>query len=318
METTAQLKQRLDQYYAQIAGNATIAKSHVKTYTRKDGTIVKEHDDSRSKKTQPAPTGHHHNLVALLRKRKAGDDKKPKGRIGHPMALLRTVAKKKVEPEKDAALDAKKADSKPRKPKETAAATRKRIEAEIRGGEPRHVLGEIHYVKKSHRVRHLLTLIKSHVRGHVMPSGRMSADYERHARRMGKMLDSHRETLEHRVIDLFHLNRSESAKIKRLTGEETEGYVHRVGTPGFSHVLRRHGEGREQRHDQEPLTDTDIERIPLVVGEADSMTEGDISKRGNKTVVFTKKFEDGTIHYVAEIFRGGRYIANLTMFKKKS
>jgi hypothetical protein len=62
------------------------------------------------------------------------------------MALLRTVAKKKVEPGKDAALAAKKTARKPRKPKETAAATRKRIEAEIRGGEPRTVLGETHYV----------------------------------------------------------------------------------------------------------------------------------------------------------------------------
>ena len=129
-------------------GNAVIAKSHVKTYTRKDGTIVKEHDDIRSKKTQPAPTGHHHALVALLRKRKVatGDGKKPKGRIGHPMALLRTVAKKKVDPEKDVAKDAEKVASKPRKPRATAADTRKRIEAEIRGGEPRTVLGETHYV----------------------------------------------------------------------------------------------------------------------------------------------------------------------------
>jgi hypothetical protein len=308
-----------------------LLKSHVKTYTRKDGTIVKEHNDSRSKKAQPAPTGHHHALVALLRKRKVatGDGKKPKGRIGHPMALLRTVAKKKVEPGKDAAKEEKKAASKPRKPKETAAATRKRIEAEIRGGEPRTVLGETHYVKVLAKARREEDEIVDYFNSDLIKSeekrdahGRFSrteesARHDAKLRRLyGQAAGKENHPIEGHVIR--SVTREEAEKIRRLTGISVDNYRFGVTNTGLRHVHKEHGnETVEAQANQVAIKEHDIQRIPDIISRPKVIRRAHDTPQGNKTISFEKEYTDGTEVYIVEVIARSSLLHVKTMFKKK-
>jgi hypothetical protein len=299
-------------------GNATIAKSHVKTYTRQDGTIVREHDDSRTKKTPAAPKGHHHALVALLRKRKAatGDGKKPKGRIGHPMALLRTVAKKKVEPGKDAAKEEKKVAGKPRKPRETAAATRKRIEAEVRGGEPRHVLGEIHYVKKSRQIAHGAILLKSNKNHDRDGKFAASPEVARTIASLRKLYQSRKET-ENKTVTIRMIGRAEAQKISEAAnGIRVDNYTIKVTRERIRHVDDNHGDAeKEKEAKQIQITEEDVARIPEVISRPIKIGEATRTKDGNRTVAFFKKYKDGTIKCVFEVSVRSSEVRLKTMFK---
>lgn len=435
-------------------GNVLL-KSHVKTYTRKDGTIVREHDDSRSKKAQPAPTGHHHALVALLRKRKVatGDGKKPKGRIGHPMALLRTVAKKKVEPGKEtsklgpdlfgkgdgdmavksplkvfggnsdhssgeASLEAerknygklvdlavahnvkragiedvaikdlhslqttvgknkaaqmakeyddKKAKEEPpvvyrtpdgklilkdgnhravgalmagrthikaevfdlEKPKATAAATRKRIEAEIRGGEPRTVLGETHYVKVLAKARREEDEIVDYFNSDLIKSeekrdahGRFSrteesARHDAKLRRLyGQAAGKENHPIEGHVIR--SVTREEAEKIRRLTGISVDNYRFGVTNTGLRHVHKEHGnETVEAQANQVAIKEHDIQRIPDIISRPKVIRRAHDTPQGNKTISFEKEYTDGTEVYIVEVIARSSLLHVKTMFKKK-
>lgn len=75
---TKQLEENLVKSVAELEEAAVMAKSRVGSYTRKDGTFVKEHDDGKAARPKADAYGHP-NVVGHADKLQGGDAKKAHG-----------------------------------------------------------------------------------------------------------------------------------------------------------------------------------------------------------------------------------------------
>lgn len=85
----------------------------------------------------------------------------------------------------------------------------------------------------------------------------------------------------------------------------------------YRHIQKRHGQGHEQRSDQRPVLDSDIERIPEVIENYDSVNFGAKTDRGNDAIVYQKMFSDGTFIAVEEVRKKNRKLGVHTLYIKK-
>lgn len=106
-----------------------------------------------------------------------------------------------------------------------------------------------------------------------------------------------------------------AAKIKAATGKDVSGYQHFVDHDALVHIDRQHGVGREDQKGQSPVTKDDIQKIPEIVAQPDSISAGGKSKRGLPTIVYAKRF-NGTTYYVEEQWLGQKLLAAKTMYKE--
>lgn len=150
--------------------------------------------------------------------------------------------------------------------------------------------------------------------------GRFSrgSDAERAAGKLRQLVASARSgerELKHHILSA--VTKEEAAKIKAATGLNVENYRHAVTNASIRHILKQHGnQSAEAGAGQAAITDEDIQRIPQIISRPSRIRKGSDTTRGDKTVVYEKRFPDGTIHYVAEVIGAGRVLHTKTMFKK--
>jgi len=101
-------------------------------------------------------------------------------------------------------------------------------------------------------------------------------------------------------------------------GYNLEGYKHNIDTYGVKHTLKNHGnKDKEEKRGQIAVTKRDIEQIPDIVYNYDSVKFGEKNKIGREILVFSKKMSDGTTVYVEEIRTGNKELTLNSMRKHK-
>lgn len=105
-----------------------------------------------------------------------------------------------------------------------------------------------------------------------------------------------------------------AGKIKDATGRDVSGYQHFIDHDALVHINREHGVGHEDQPDHEPVTADDIARIPSIVANPDSVSDGGQSSRGRPSVKYAKQ-SNGTTYYVEEQWKDEKLMAAKTMYK---
>ena len=112
-------------------------------------------------------------------------------------------------------------------------------------------------------------------------------------------------------------------KIKSLFGIDVKGRRHMITDYDIRHILNQHGDEKtEKARGQIAVTKTDIEKIPDIINNYDSITKGTpnidtLSKKKFNTIRYTKKYNDN-ITYVVEVIPSNNNQLNIkTMWKKE-
>lgn len=95
----------------------------------------------------------------------------------------------------------------------------------------------------------------------------------------------------------------------------TSEYNHTIDNNAINHSLKRHSSESERLQGQVPITELDIEKVADVIDNYDSI-KVDENKRGQKVIVYSKKYSDGTTIYVEEVRKGRKELAMVSMRKK--
>ena len=148
-----------------------------------------------------------------------------------------------------------------------------------------------------------------------------------------KIVDMFRKRNEpgNRVEVLGTINREVADDIHRANPAiDAEGAEQVVDSRLFRHADDRHGERRREKgrslgetdESQIPLAEEDYRRLPDVLADYDAIESGSSTRHeGAPSIVYRKKFGDGTIYYVeyAQVNTGGkRQMAGKTMWKKRT
>lgn len=112
-------------------------------------------------------------------------------------------------------------------------------------------------------------------------------------------------------------------KIKSLFGIDVTGRRHMITDYDIRHILNQHGDTKiEKARGQIAVTKADIEKIPDIINNYDSITKGTpnidtLSKKKFNTIRYTKKYNDN-ITYVVEVIPSNNNQLNIkTMWKKE-
>ena len=112
-------------------------------------------------------------------------------------------------------------------------------------------------------------------------------------------------------------------KIKPLLGIDVTGRRHMITDYDIRHILNQHGDAKiEKTRGQIAVTKADIEKIPDIINNYDSITKGTpnidtLSKKKFNTIRYTKKYNDN-ITYVVEVIPSNNNQLNIkTMWKKE-
>lgn len=95
-----------------------------------------------------------------------------------------------------------------------------------------------------------------------------------------------------------------------------EGYSHALYDSDIQHIIDTHGEGNETSKDQIGLTKADLLRLPIVVGDYDTVELAETSKRGSLRIRYTRVFDDGVAYVVEEVRKKKKVLAVQTAYKK--
>jgi hypothetical protein len=106
------------------------------------------------------------------------------------------------------------------------------------------------------------------------------------------------------------------ARIKAATGRDVSGFRHIVGRNAINHIHKQHGVGREDQEGHLPVTKDDIEKIPTIVSNPDTVEIGETA-RGLPAIKYSKRF-NGTTYYVEEEWTNEKLLAAKTMYKTKT
>ncbi len=121
-------------------------------------------------------------------------------------------------------------------------------------------------------------------------------------------------TLDSSVLryDLGRVNSATARKIFELTQVDVSFFSHEVDSYALRHAFKKH------KNDKPPLTLNDFKKISKIVTNYDTISIGWITKEGNKSVVYTKKFDDGIIFYIEELRTKHGTLSLKTMYKTKT
>jgi hypothetical protein len=106
----------------------------------------------------------------------------------------------------------------------------------------------------------------------------------------------------YKILQLWEVDKNESAKINKNTGYEVEGYTHTIDSYSIEHIQDRHPD----------LEKNDIAKIPDIIYQPDT-----IYNAGNKHIGYKKEFKDKNFTYIEEIFSKKKRLNSKTLYKNK-
>ncbi|HRG46140.1 MAG TPA: hypothetical protein PLX69_17010 [Leptospiraceae bacterium] len=106
----------------------------------------------------------------------------------------------------------------------------------------------------------------------------------------------------YKVLKLWEVDKTESAKIKKQTGYEVDRYTHSIDSYSIKHIQDRHPD----------LEKNDIAKIPDIIHQPDQMYDA-----GNKHIGYKKEFKDKVFTYIEEILSKKKRLNSKTLYKNK-
>ena len=121
-------------------------------------------------------------------------------------------------------------------------------------------------------------------------------------------------------IVLAKVDKKTADIIEKITGINTIDRIERITASDIRHILNRHGDKEtETKKGQLPITKTDLEKIPDVIQNFDSIEKGNINvdKKGeHQTVRFIKEYNNNSLYVVEVVPSEGNTLTIKTMWKK--
>lgn len=118
------------------------------------------------------------------------------------------------------------------------------------------------------------------------------------------------------VHEYATIGSQEASRLKQITGIDFDGYAHSIDGSTVLHVLGRHGEEQETRHDHIALTLEDFEALPDVIANPDGTTLIEPGTDGKLRIRHTKRTNGYLVIVEEERRRKGR-LAIVSMRKVK-
>ena len=120
--------------------------------------------------------------------------------------------------------------------------------------------------------------------------------------------------------DIAPVSEELAGKIRNVSNNviDPTGYTHIADASAINHAMDHHGEMSDLLRGQIPINRDDIERIPEIFSNPDSIRYLGKSDAGLEMVEYMKRFEDGTEIYVEEARVGRRRMAMKTLYKRKT
>jgi uncharacterized membrane protein YbhN (UPF0104 family) len=99
-------------------------------------------------------------------------------------------------------------------------------------------------------------------------------------------------------------------------GLAVNGYLHTIDTSAVRHIIARHYRIKiEKSRGQLPLSDSDLLKIPEIIGSPDQIVFGAENPRHQPMIGYIKRMPDGTILYLEEVRTGKGELAAVSMRK---
>jgi|GEM_PF-2220325 len=116
------------------------------------------------------------------------------------------------------------------------------------------------------------------------------------------------------------VTKEEAQTIKEKTGIEVdENFQHTIDNYAINHILKKHGDQtKEAQRGQIGVTKSEIELIPDIIENYDTIENGGKNDIGRDTVIYTKTYSDGTTYVVEEVRTKRKELALNTMYKRKN
>lgn len=97
-------------------------------------------------------------------------------------------------------------------------------------------------------------------------------------------------------------------------GVDIKGFYHSIDNFFVNHALNNHGDQKERKRGNVPITVEDIKCIPEILRSPDFIIYGSKTKIGNKAIVFAKNIDGSTV-FVEEVRNGKMKLAAQTLYK---
>lgn len=95
-----------------------------------------------------------------------------------------------------------------------------------------------------------------------------------------------------------------------------KSYNHTLDNYAARHVMKNHGNTREELRGQIPITYQDLIRIPDIVNNYECLTTRK-NRRNQDIIIYSRVMDENVTYYVEEIRRGRKELAASTMYKRK-
>ncbi|MBF0260118.1 MAG: hypothetical protein HQK62_15040, partial [Desulfamplus sp.] len=109
-------------------------------------------------------------------------------------------------------------------------------------------------------------------------------------------------------------------KIEKLTGVKVKGFSHELVSRDIRHAMNSHGnperEANRKPIPQIAITEDDLNRIPDIINNPDDITKGTKRADDQKSIIYSKEFDDGFIYYVEVVNREEGSLQTKTLWKK--
>jgi len=118
-------------------------------------------------------------------------------------------------------------------------------------------------------------------------------------------------------IYLGKVSKDVSQKIYDLLGIDVQKRMHTLNDNDIRHILKRHGQVRENKQGQIMITINDLLKIIEIVSNPDEIIKGSTNDLG-QAVKYIRKYDDGIIFVVEVIPANSGSLIIKTMWKKPS
>ena len=122
---------------------------------------------------------------------------------------------------------------------------------------------------------------------------------------------------EEKLIRYAYTTVAETDRIKSAVGIDTDGYHRAIERRYVRHIFLDHSDIREEsKYNQTPITIDDIDLIPEIAANPDSVERGYIV-RGNQRLIYSKEVAGFEYTYVEEVRKKYKQLAVITLWKKR-
>lgn len=113
-------------------------------------------------------------------------------------------------------------------------------------------------------------------------------------------------------IDYASVTKEQADRISNSTGIDVTGYIHQMQGSEITHALNRHG--KESGGFQISITPEDLEQVPEIIANAESISITGKTKQGHEVIEYRKRSNGHTV-VIEEIRTGRKKLAFKTMYK---